>query len=87
MFVPAAAALEMTGEQRVALERMARSSVLPYRKVVQAQALVWAGDGVANKEIARRAGVDADAGRWWRSRFAASGVDGVETEPGVASRL
>jgi len=35
---------------------MAASSVLPHRQVVQARALLWAGDGVANEEIARRIG-------------------------------
>jgi hypothetical protein len=53
----------MTPDQRVALERMARSSVLPHRTVVQARALVWAGQGIANEEIARRSGVDSDAVR------------------------
>ena len=78
MLVPvSAAALEMTAGQRAALERIARSSVLPHRKVVQARALVWAGDGVANEEIARRSGVDADAVRRWRRRFTETGVDGV----------
>jgi len=67
----------MTADQRAALERMARSSVLPHRTVVQARALVWAAGGIANEEIARRCGVDSDAVRRWRRRFAVSGVDGV----------
>ena len=67
----------MTDDQRVALERMAASSVLPHRQVVQARALLWAADGVANEEIARRCGVDSDTVRRWRSRFAEKGVDGV----------
>ena len=67
----------MTDDQRVVLERMARSSVSPHRMVVQARALVWVGDGVANEAIARRSGVDADAVRRWRRRFTTSGVEGV----------
>jgi transposase len=77
--VPAAAALEMTEVQRVVLQQMARSSVLPHRKVMQARALVWAGDGVANEEIARRVRVDADTVRRWRARFSEFGVQGVGT--------
>ncbi len=73
----AAAALQMTTDQRVALERIARSSVLPHRTVVQARALVWAADGIANEEIARRSGVDSDAVRRWRRRFTETGIDGV----------
>ena len=38
---------------------------------------MWAGDGVANEEIARRCGVDSDTVRRWRNRFADKGIDGV----------
>ena len=41
--------------------------------VVQARAMLWAADGVANAEIARRCEVDADAVRRWRARFASRG--------------
>jgi transposase len=75
--VAAAKALAMTGEQRVELARMAGSSSLPHRQVVAARALLWAGDGVANEEIARRSGVDPDAVRAWRRRFTEAGVGGV----------
>jgi transposase len=44
---------------------------------VQARALLWAADGVANEEIARRSGVGSDAVRRWRSRFSEAGVAGV----------
>ena len=56
---------------------MAASSVLPHRRVVQAQALLWAAEGVANEEIARRCDVDSDTVRRWRTRFAEKGVGGV----------
>lgn len=63
--------------QRAELIRMAASSVLAHRQVVQARALVWAADGVANEEIARRSGVDSDTVRRWRRRFADEGTAGV----------
>jgi transposase len=73
-----AAALSVTDQQRVELGRMAASSVLPHRQVIQAKALLWAADGVANEEIARRVGVDSDAVRRWRDRlFADKGIAGV----------
>ena len=56
---------------------MARSMSLPHRSVRQAKALLWAAEGVANEEIARRSGVDADTVRRWRQRFEESGVEGV----------
>jgi transposase len=72
-----AAALPVSGTQRVELERMAASTSLPHRQVVQARGLLWASDGVANEEIARRCGVDSDTVRRWRSRFAEDGTGGV----------
>jgi transposase len=72
-----AQALPVSGEQRVELNRMARSTVLPYRVVVQAKGLLWAAEGVANEEIARRCGVDSDTVRRWRARFAERGPAGV----------
>src|SRR5512135_145899 len=72
-----AAALLVTDEQRVDLARMAASSVLPHRQVVQAKALLWAADGAANEEIARRVQVDPDTVRAWRKRFAEKGTEGV----------
>ena len=56
---------------------MAKSTVLPHRVVTQARGLLWAADGVANQEIARRVGVDSDTVRRWRNRFADKGVDGI----------
>jgi transposase len=73
----AAPALGVTEEQRTELVRTSRSTGLAHRTVVQAQALLMAADGVANEEIARRSGVDSDAVRRWRARFAESGTDGV----------
>jgi transposase len=72
-----APALPVTGEQRAELTRMARSTVLPHRQVVQARALLLAADGVANQEIARQVDVDSDTVRRWRTKFAVAGTDGV----------
>jgi transposase len=72
-----AAALTATMEQRVELERMAASTSLPHRQVIQARGLLWACEGVANDEIGRRCGVESDTVRRWRSRFSTEGVAGV----------
>ncbi len=77
MPVLVAPALAVSDQQRVELARLARSTGLPHRKVVQARALLLAADGVANQEIARRCGVDSDTVRRWRKRFAETGVGGV----------
>lgn len=69
--------MPVSEEQRVELTRMATSTVLSHRKVVQARALLLAADGVANEEIARRFGVDSDTVRRWRRRYAEKGPAGV----------
>src|SRR5437764_5326156 len=77
MAITTAEPLVMSETQRAELARMATSTMLPHRQVVQARALLWAGDGVANEEIARRVGVDSDTVRRWRRRFAEKGTSGV----------
>jgi transposase len=72
-----AAPLSMSDEQRAVLERMARSSSLPHRKVVQARALLLAADGVATNEVARQCQTSAESVRAWRRRFETEGVEGV----------
>ena len=69
--------LSMTDEQRASLEKMARSSTLPHRSVVQAKALLLAADGVATNEVARRCHTTDDSVRAWRRRFAEQGIQGV----------
>ena len=73
----AADPLALTVAQKLELERIARSSSAAHRTVQQARALLLAGEGVANYEIARRVGMSANSVRDWRARFAAQGVAGV----------
>lgn len=89
-----AARLLMSVEQRGELEVMARSSVLLHRQVVQSRALLLAGDGVANNEIARRRGTTPDTVRRWRAKFESGGVSAVGTiaagrgrKPGVSQEM
>src|SRR4051812_6016401 len=72
-----APALHLARGQRVELERIARSGSQPHRAVRQAQALLFAGEGLANEEIGRRVGVSSNTVRSWRSRFGERGVEGV----------
>jgi transposase len=76
MVLMAAPPLLLSGEERGALEVMARSTSGPHRQVVQARALLWAAEGVANEEIARRCSTKGDTVRRWRARFAVAGVEG-----------
>ena len=77
MSVMTAAPLKVTRTQRAELERMARSSSLPHRCVVQASALLLAADGVANEAIARECSTTPDTVRRWRRKFEQGGVAAV----------
>src|SRR5581483_461539 len=82
-----APALHLTRGQRTALEQIARSSSQPHRAVRQARALLLAGEGLANEEIARRSGVSSNTVRAWRDRFMERGVDGIGViDPGRGRR-
>jgi len=70
-------ALPVTAEDWDELSKMARSSTLPHRTVVQARGLLMAADGVANEQIARSCGVGSDTIRRWRARFVETGPAGV----------
>ena len=65
MPVVTAARLRVSRKQRVELERMARSSSLPHRCVVQASALLLAADGTPNAVIARACSTTPDTVRRW----------------------
>ena len=79
MPVMVAAALVVSDGDRVMLERWARSTVEPHRRVVQARGLLLAADGVANEEIARRCETTPDTVRRWRGRYIEQGLAGVGT--------
>jgi transposase len=77
MPVMTAPPLNVSVEQREALERIARSGSLPHRTVTQAKALLLAADGVGTNEVARRLDTTDDSVRAWRRRFEVDGVAGV----------
>jgi transposase len=77
MPVVVAAPLKVSRRQRAELDRMACSSSMPHRVVVQASALLLAADGVANEAIARECSTTPDTVRRWRRKFEAGGVDAV----------
>jgi hypothetical protein len=63
-----ALALPVSDEQHAKLERMAASTSLPHRQVVQVRGLLLACAGVANEAIERECEVDSDTVRRWHSR-------------------
>ena len=70
-------------EERLTLEEIAGSAMLPHRAVREAKGLLMAADGVADTTIAERLGVSRSTVLGWRAQFAEDGVDGVgKVRPG-----
>ena len=80
------APLSVSDEQRVVLEKLIRSHTAPHRDVQRAQALLMAGDGLANTRIATEVGVAPMTVKAWRDRFAEDGLkDFSACGPGVGA--
>jgi transposase len=68
---------EMTDEDKESVERLARSSTLPHRTVVQAKALLRLVEGVSVRGVAREFGTWPNTVTRWRDRFVEDGPAGV----------
>jgi transposase len=78
-----AAPLTLLLEERLALEEVAASAMLPHRAVREARGLLMAADGVANTIIGERLGVSRSTVLAWRRQFVDDGVEGVgKVRPG-----
>ena len=67
--------LVVSVEVRAELERVARSGSVSQRVARQARVLLWAVDGTANEETARRCGVAPNTVRAWRRGLEAGGLE------------
>ena len=75
-----AAQVELSPEQRTALERMARQRSLPLRVVERARIVLLAGDGLENKQIAQRLHMTQEKAARWRKRFLAGGITALQRD-------
>ena len=73
--------IELTEEERRALEAKARKYTLPYRDVARAQMVLLAAQGLSNDEIARRLNTRREVVSMWRKRFFEQGLAGLEERP------
>jgi transposase len=69
--------MEMSEADRGAVERIARSSTLPHRSVVQAKALLALDGGASVRSTAAVLGTYPDTVSRWRDRFQRDGVVGI----------
>ncbi len=72
--------ITLSDEQREILLQWKRSHTAPARAVLRAKIVLLAAQGLQNKEIAAKLGVDRTIVARWRSRFAAHGLDGIAKE-------
>jgi putative transposase len=78
--------IELSGEERAALERLVRRPTTGQQLVERARIVLLAADGLNNSEIARAMAVDVDTVRKWRRRWRSR--EGMPlAELSVAARL
>jgi hypothetical protein len=73
--------IELSDEERRLLESTARSYTLPYWKVVRAQMVLLAAQGLRNDEIAERCNCRREVVSQWRKRFFETRLSGLEDLP------
>ncbi len=74
-------AIELTAEERAALERRATRYTAPYREVVRAKIVLMAAQGFENKEIAAGLSLPVQIVSKWRKRFFEERLAGLEERP------
>ena len=73
--------IELGGDERVVLERVARAEKLPFQDVQRARIVLYAADGVPDTEIAARLDTTAGIVGKWRRRFFDDRLDGLKDKP------
>lgn len=72
--------VQLSPQQREALEQRSRARSLPARVVERARIVLLAAEGKQNKEIAEQIGISVQKAARWRERFLALGVAGLEKD-------
>ena len=75
-----AALVELSPEQRTALERLARQRSLAARVVERARIVLRAAEGLENKQIARLMSITPEKAARWRNRFLEGGIRALEKD-------
>jgi transposase len=73
--------IQLTREERRALEARARKYTSPYRDVIRAKLVLLAADGLANDVIAARLDTPRQIISKWRHRFFDERLAGLDEEP------
>jgi transposase len=78
---PYAPAVGLTDDERAQLEAWARRPASAQALALRSRIVLAAAEGLGNTAIAGKLGIAVITARRWRSRFLASGLDGLTDEP------
>ena len=81
MPVPVAAVIDLTGEERAALEGFVRRRTSAQALALRSRIVLAAADGLTNLQIVERVGVSRPTVTKWRNRFAEHRLGGLVDEP------
>ena len=73
--------IELSGEERVALERRARGVTAPWREVQRARMILYAAEGAQDTEIAARLDCHPEIVSRWRARSCECRLEGLADKP------
>ena len=73
--------IDLSDEERAALDSKARSYTSPYWQVTRARMVLLAAEGLRNDEIAARLDCGRDVVSQWRKRFFEQRLAGLEDRP------
>lgn len=73
--------IDLSKEERGALEAKARRYTSSYRDVIRAKIVLYAAEGMENKDIAARLDTSAQIVSKWRKRFFEQRLGGLDDAP------
>src|SRR5947208_16872823 len=73
--------IDLSAEERLSLESMARKYTSPYCDVIRAKIILLANEGLSNDVIATRLDTPRQIVSKWRKRFALTRIPGLEAQP------
>ena len=75
-------ALDLTPEEKLQLQRMARSKTGSQRDGLRARIVLRRGEGAKEAQVAADLGVSLTTVSLWSKRFDAEGLNGLKDQPG-----
>src|SRR5436189_3770397 len=73
--------IDLSAEERLSLESVARKYTSPYCDVIRAKIILLANEGLSNDVIATRLDTPRQIVSKWRKRFALTRLPGLEAQP------